>query len=126
VSGNHIPGIPQHQFKAGAEYLVTPEWKVGADLVAVGSQYFVGDDANQNQKLPAYAVVNLHTSYQVTKNITLFALVNNLFNNKYALYGTYFSPDGTSKAGLPIALTDQRTEVPGQPFAIYGGIRIKL
>jgi iron complex outermembrane receptor protein len=126
VPGNHIPGIPQHQFKAGAEYLVTPEWKVGADLVAVGSQFFVGDDANQNQKLPAYAVVNLHTSYQLTKNITLFGLVNNLFNNKYALYGTYFSPDGTSKAGLPIELTDQRTEVPGQPFAIYGGIRIKL
>jgi iron complex outermembrane recepter protein len=27
---------------------------------------------------------------------------------------------------LPITLTDQRTQVPGQPFAIYGGIRVKL
>ena len=126
VPGNHIPGIPQHQFKAGAEYLVTPEWKVGADMVAVGSQYFVGDDANQNPKLPAYVVVNLHTSYQLTANITLFASVNNLFNNKYALFGTYFEPSGTSKAGLPIMLTDQRTEVPGQPFAVYGGLRMKI
>ncbi len=126
VPGNHIPGIPQHQFKAGAEYLVTPEWKVGADMVAVGSQYFVGDDANQNPKLPAYVVVNLHTSYQINANITLFASVSNLFNNKYALFGTYFQPEGTSKAGLPIMLTDQRTEVPGQPFAIYGGLRMKI
>lgn len=126
TSGNHIPGIPQHQFKAGAEYRVTPEWKVGADLIAVGSQYYVGDDANQNQKLPGYAIVNLHTSYDVTKNVTLFAVVNNLFNNKYALYGTYFEPEGTEKAGLPITLTDTRTQVPGMPFAIYGGVKVRL
>ena len=126
VAGNRIPGIPQHQLKAGFDYLLTPEWKFGADLVAVGSQFFVGDGANQNQKLPGYATVNLHTSYQLTKNITLFASVNNLFNSKYALFGTYFEPQGTAKAGLPITLTDQRTEVPGAPFAIYGGIRVKL
>ncbi|MBB5045710.1 iron complex outermembrane receptor protein [Rhodopseudomonas rhenobacensis] len=126
VSGNRIPGIPQHQFKAGFDYLVTPQWKIGADVVAVGQQHFVGDDANQNDKLPGYAVVNLHTSYQLTSNITVFGVINNLFDNKYALYGTYFEPSGTAKAGLPITLSDQRTEVPGAPFTIYGGIRVKL
>lgn len=126
VPGNRIPGIPQHQFKAGAEYLITPEWKFGADLVAVGSRFYVGDDANQNVKLPGYTVVNLHSSYQLTQNITFFGSVNNLFNNKYALFGTYFEPQGTARAGLPITLTDQRTLVPGAPFAIYGGMRIKL
>ncbi len=126
VPGNRIPGIPQHQFKVGVDYLVRPEWKVGIDFVAVGPQYFVGDDANQNPKLPSYAIVNLHTSYQINSNITVFANINNLFDKKYALFGTYFDPEGTSKAGLPILLTDRRTEVPGQPFAIYGGIRMKL
>jgi iron complex outermembrane receptor protein len=94
--------------------------------VVVGRRYYVGDDANQNEMLPSYAVVNLHTSYEVTKNVTLFAVVNNLFDNRYALFGTYFEPSGTAKAGLPIALTDQRTEVPGSPLAIYGGLRVKL
>ena len=126
VTGNKIPGLPQHQFKAGLDYFVTPDWKIGGDIIAVGSRYYVGDDANQNDKLPGYAVVNLHTSYQVTPNITLFALANNIFNNKYALFGTYFEPQGTAKAGLPITLTDQRTLVPGAPLAIYGGIRVKL
>ncbi len=126
TSGNRIPGIPQHQFKFGADYLVTPQWKVGADLVVVGERYYVGDDSNLNQKLPSYAVVNLHTSYEVTKNVTLFGVINNLFDKRYALFGTYFESEGTSKAGLPISLTDQRTQVPGQPFAIYGGIRVKL
>lgn len=62
----------------------------------------------------------------MTKNVTLFAVVNNLFNNKYALYGTYFDAEGTSKAGLPIDLTDARTQVPGMPFAIYGGVKVRL
>jgi iron complex outermembrane receptor protein len=126
TSGNRIPGIPQHQFKVGADYLVTPQWKIGADIVAVGRRYYVGDDANQNQMLPSYAVVNLRTSYEVTKNVTLFAVVNNLFDTKYALFGTYFESSGTAKAGLPITFTDQRTEVPGAPLAVFGGIRVKL
>jgi len=126
VSGNRIPRIPQQQFKAGAEYLITPQWKFGADLVFVGKRFYVGDDANQNDQLPSYAVVNLHTSYDVTANVTVFGVINNLFNKQYALFGTYFESEGTSKAGLPITLTDQRTQVSGQPFRIYGGIRVKL
>ena len=59
------------------------EWKVGGDMVAVGSQYFVGDEANQNPKLPAYGVANLHTTYQVSKNVQVFGFINNLFNKKY-------------------------------------------
>src|SRR5262249_54155213 len=67
--GKHIPMIPRHQFKAGGDYAVTPAWKVGADLVVVGSQFYVGDDANQNAPLPAYWVVNLRTSYQLSKEL---------------------------------------------------------
>src|SRR4029077_1380714 len=65
--GDQIPAVPQHRFKAGAEYAVTDAWKFGFDVNAVGSQYMVGDQANQNPKVPPYAVVNLHGSYQVNK-----------------------------------------------------------
>jgi iron complex outermembrane receptor protein len=125
MPGDHIPGIPQHQFKAGADYIVTPAWKVGADFAAVGSQYFVGDDANQNDKLPAYWYVNLHSSYQISKEVQVFALVNNLFNNKFATYGTYFDPSSVLNA-IPTVLTDHRTITPAQPLAFYAGMRIKL
>ena len=124
--GKHIPMVPMHQFKVGADYAVTPIWTVGGNMVAVGSQYFVGDEANQNPQLPAYAVFNLRTTYQVSKNVQVFGFINNLFNKKYGLYGTFFEPQGVANAGLPITLTDQRTEVPGQPFSIYGGLRMKL
>jgi iron complex outermembrane recepter protein len=121
--GKRIPGIPQHQFKAGADYFVIPEWKVGASLVAVGSQYFVGDDSNQNPQLPAYWYVNLRTSYQLRKDVQLFGVVNNLFDNRFATYGTFFD---TSGIALITALTDPRTVTPVQPLSVYGGIRINL
>jgi len=52
--GNHIPGIPQHRFKAGAEYEVTDRWTIGADLNVIGSQYLIADPSNQNPQVPAY------------------------------------------------------------------------
>jgi iron complex outermembrane receptor protein len=123
--GNKIPGIPAHQFKAGFDVAVTPEWKVGADLAVVGSQYFHGDDSNLNAKVPAYWVTNLHTSYQITKELQLFGLVTNLFNQRYYSYGAYFELDGVAKAAS-FAFSDPRTVTPAQPLAVYGGVRVKL
>jgi iron complex outermembrane receptor protein len=60
--GNRIPAIPAHR-KAVGEAAVTDAWKVGVDITAVGSQYVRGDDSNLNEKVPAYWVTNLHTSY---------------------------------------------------------------
>src|SRR5207244_11745150 len=106
------------------DYFVTPQWKVGGTFVAVGSQYFIGDEANLNDKLPAYLYVNLATSYQVTKEVQVFALVNNLFDRKFATYGTYFDPSGLVNA-FPNPPTDHRTVTPAQPLSVYAGIRVK-
>ena len=96
--GDHIPGIPANRFKAGVEYAVTDAWKVGGDLNVVGSQYLVHDDTNQSPKVPAYAVLNLHTSYQVTPNIEVFGLINNVLNQHYYLGGTFFQTGGFASA----------------------------
>jgi iron complex outermembrane receptor protein len=119
VPGDHLTGIPNFRFKAGAEYRVSDPWKIGADLYVIGNQYLVGDESNQNPKMPPYWTVNLHSSYQVTKNVELFALVKNPFNQHYYVYGTFF--DVTSFPYLN--LTDPRTFVPGMPFAFYAGAR---
>jgi iron complex outermembrane recepter protein len=119
VPGDHIPGIPDFSFKLGGEYQITNPWKFGADLNVFGSQWLVGDQSNQNPKLPAYWVVNVHSSYKVTDNIEVFGLVRNLFNQHYAVYGTFF--DVTSFPYL--GLTDPRTFIPGIPFAAYLGVR---
>jgi iron complex outermembrane recepter protein len=120
--GDHLTGIPDYRFKAGADYQITDPWKLGADLNVIGSQYLVGDESNQNPQVPAYWVVNLHTSYKVSRRVEVFGLINNLFDRHYYLYGTFF--DVTSVPYLN--LTDPRTFVPGMPFAAYGGIRATL
>ena len=50
--------------------------------------------------------------------------LNHLFNRRYALFGTFFEPESTANVGLPVVLTDHRTEVLGPPLAVYGGIRL--
>jgi iron complex outermembrane receptor protein len=120
--GNHLPSIPQHRFKAAAEYLISPEWKVGANLIAFSGQYLAGDQSNQNPKLPPYWVLNLHTTYQISKNFEAFALVQNLFDTRYYTFGTFFD---TSEIPF-LNLTDPRTLSPGAPFAVYAGLRVKL
>jgi iron complex outermembrane receptor protein len=125
-SGKEIPGIPRHQAKMGLDYLVTPAWKIGGDLAVVGSQWFVGDDSNQNRQLPGYWLAGVHTSYQITRNVEIFALVNNLFDKRYALFGAFFDAEGVANAGAPVAFTDPRTEVFGQPRSIYGGLRVRF
>jgi iron complex outermembrane recepter protein len=119
VPGDHLTGIPDFRFKLGAEYQITKPWKLGADLNVIGSQWLVGDEANQLAKVPAYWVVNLHSSYKVTDNIEVFGLVRNLFDQHYYVYGTLFEP-----GDFPyLALTDPRTFIPGMPFAVYVGLR---
>ncbi|MFY9785856.1 MAG: TonB-dependent receptor [Pseudolabrys sp.] len=117
--GDHIPGIPQQRFKVGFEYSITQPWTVGADLNAVGSQYLIGDQSNQNPKVPAYWVVNMHTSYKINKNVEVFGLVQNLFNQHYYAAGTFFDTQGISF----LTFNDPRTFVPGMPLAAYAGIR---
>ncbi len=119
-SGDRIPGIPQHQLKVGLDFALTPAWKIGGDLIGVSSQYYVGDDANQNTKLPEYWVTNLHTSYQLTEHFQLFGLLNNIFDRQYATYGTYFQTDSIQFKDFQ----DPRTITLAQPISAYGGVRM--
>ena len=120
TSGDRIPGIPMHQLKVGLDYTVTPTWKIGGDVIGVSSQYYVGDDANQNPQLPEYWVANLHTSYQVTEHLQVFGLINNVFDRQYATYGTYFQTDSIQFKDFH----DARTITPAQPLSAYAGFRV--
>lgn len=122
--GKRIPGIPEHQFKARVDYAATPDWIVGGNIQVVGSQYYIGDDANQNDRLPAYWVVNLHTSYQIAKGAQVFGVVNNLFDQRFSTFGTYFEPGQIANA-VANPPTDPRMQTPAQPLSVYAGLRIK-
>nr|HML28986.1 TonB-dependent receptor [Hyphomicrobium sp.] len=123
--GDLLPGVPAHKFKAGFDYGLTPKWRFGADLIAASSQFFYGDESNQNKPLGGYAKVNLHTSYDVTDHIQLYGLVDNLFDAHYGVYGTYFDVAETNDT-FSTTFSDPRSTVPAPPITAYGGVKVRF
>ena len=124
LPGNRIPGIPRNRIKAGIDYSVTDTFKIGGDAIFVGSQYFVGDKSNQAERLPSYAVFNLHASYQIDKTFQVYARADNIFDNRYATYGSFFDTGAIpnfSNGGAPF--TDPRSLSPARPRAFYAGLK---
>ena len=124
VPGNRIPAIPRNRVKFGMDYSITDAFKVGGDALFVGNQYFVGDKSNQAVRLPGYAVFNLHTSYQINKMLQIYGRVDNIFDNRYATYGTFFdTTDVPNFANGGAPFTDARSVSPARPRAFYAGLR---
>ena len=124
LPGNRIPAIPRNRIKAGIDYSVTDAFRVGGDALFVGSQYFVGDESNQAQRLSSYAVFNLHASYQIDKTFQIYARADNIFDNRYATYGRFFDTGAVpnfANGGAPF--TDPRSVSPARPRAFYAGLR---
>ena len=125
LPGNQIPAIPRHRIKASIDYSVTEAFKVGGDALYVSSQYFVGDESNQAPKLPGYAVFNLRASYQIDKTFQVYARVNNVFDNHYASYGTFFDVNAIpnlANNGAPFVNPDSLS--PALPRAFYAGLKV--
>jgi outer membrane receptor protein involved in Fe transport len=124
LPGNRIPAIPRNRIKAGIDYSVTDAFKVGGDALFVDSQYFVGDESNQAQRLSSYAVFNLHASYQINKTFQIYARADNIFDNRYATYGTFFDTGAIPNlANGGADFTDPRSVSPARPRAFYAGLR---
>jgi outer membrane receptor protein involved in Fe transport len=124
LPGHRIPAIPRNRVKVGIDYSVTDAFKLGADALFVGSQYFVGDESNQAARLPGYSVFNLHASYQINKTFQIYGRVDNIFDNRYATYGTFFETgDIPNFANGGADFTDPRTVSPARPRAFYAGLK---
>jgi outer membrane receptor protein involved in Fe transport len=124
LPGNRIPAIPRNRIKAGFDYSITDALKVGGDALFVSDQYFVGDESNQAQRLPSYTVFNAHASYQIDKRFQIYGRVDNIFDNRYATYGTFFdtgSVPNFANGGAPFA--DARSLSPARPRAFYAGLK---
>jgi len=139
--GNRMPGVPRHRIKAGFDYKLTPKWTFGSDLIAASDQIFYGDEGNHDRPLPGYVKVNLHTSYDITDRIQVYGLIENLFDQQYGVYGTYFNTELAQEAGpgaggsggpdpslkgLKYDPDNARTITPAIPFAAYGGVKVRF
>jgi iron complex outermembrane recepter protein len=120
--GNKIPGISPLQFKLGGDYKMTSAWTLGGDVIANSSQYYVGDDSNKNAKLGGYTVFNVHSAYQLTDTIRLFAKLDNALDRQYATYGGFAAVGDIPSLGL----SNPQTTTPAAPRAMYAGFNVKF
>jgi iron complex outermembrane receptor protein len=132
LSGNRLPGIPEHRVKLGADYKVLPTWTIGATVNLVSNFYYVGDGSNQLAPIPGYVVVNLHSNYRPVAHLELFASVDNLCNREYATWGILSDPTGVGAPGIPPdgivkgSGVDNRFQSPAAPLEVFGGFRVTL
>ncbi len=124
MPGNRIPSVPRNRVKLGLDYSVTDAFKVGGDALFVASQYFAGDESNQATRLPGYSVFNLHASYQINKTYQLYGRIDNILDNRYSTYGTFFERDDIPNfTNGGAEFTDPRTVSPARPRAFYAGLK---
>lgn len=125
--GNHIPGIPSSTVKLRLDYLATPKWNVGTNVTYRSGVYARGDENNQdvNGKIPGYFLIDLDTTYQVTKQLQVFASVTNLLDKRYASFGAlgqnfFTGPNHTFNGAGSV---NEQFVGPGAPRGIWAGLR---
>lgn len=123
-AGDRIPGIPEHQFKLGADYLTAIGVGVGFDLIVNSDQVLRGDESNQLETVDGYSVVNLRANYQFNERLNLFVRVTNLFDNEYENFGLL----GEDPSEVIPGLNDTRARFlgAGAERGVWAGFRISL
>nr|WP_236077319.1 TonB-dependent receptor [Paraburkholderia domus] len=125
--GDRIPGIPENTLKLRLDYAATAKWNVGANILYRSSIFARGDENNldSNGRIAGYAIVDLDTTYQVTKQLQLFAHVNNLFDKRYADFGILGqnSFNGPGHSFSPDAVTNEQFLGMGAPRGVWVGLR---
>ncbi len=130
--GDQLPGIPRNRFKTGIDYTIHGGWSVGGSFILVSTQYYHGDESNQNAPMPGYHVLTLRSSYRVGPRIEAFANLQNAFGARYATYGLFADPTGAGAPGIPANAgpndprVDNRFESPAAPRALFGGVKISF
>ncbi|MET0071317.1 MAG: TonB-dependent receptor [Candidatus Thiodiazotropha sp.] len=121
-SGDRLPGLPENLLKAGLTYRVTSNISLGADLQYSSDIVLRGDEANLDEEIDGYTLVNLRGEYQATDNLKLFAKVDNLFDKEYETFGLY----GEADEVLGDDYENPRFLSPGSPRAVWAGVSYKF
>jgi outer membrane receptor protein involved in Fe transport len=141
--GDRIPLIPKNTGRLVLDYDLAQKWNIGGNVIAASGSYLHGNENNANQTggtngagayvsgsgwISGYTVVNLQSTYHVTKNAQVFARLINLFDKQYATAGfltsSSFNPNGTFIPN-PNNWPNENAVSPAAPRAIWVGMRVQ-
>ena len=118
-AGNDLPLVPRHRLNASLDYHPTSWLTLWIGGSYVGTQRLRGDEANEEQKLGDYVVVNGGVRAE-WKKLEAFVTINNLLNNAYETFGT-FAPNGKVDGG-PV----ERFLTPAVPINVLAGVSYRF
>ncbi|WP_415894275.1 TonB-dependent receptor [Neptuniibacter sp. PT8_73] len=121
--GDEIPGLPEHTLKIVADWAVTPKFDLGAEVNYQSSQFYRGDEANENEKVDSFTVVNLRGQYKLTNSVELFGRIDNVFDKDYETFGVYGEAEEVLEDQ---GIEDHRFVGPGKPRSGVIGIRARF
>jgi outer membrane receptor protein involved in Fe transport len=121
--GDRIPEVPVHSGKLGFGYQFPCSVHIGLDAIVVSNQYLRGDEANLQQPLSGYALLNARAAWKATRHVSFFFEGENILDRRYASFGLYSDPTGN---GAFPNFTNPRFYTPGQPFGFWIGAQVHL
>jgi outer membrane receptor protein involved in Fe transport len=146
--GDRLPGIPAHQLKLRGQYQATPDWSIGANLIAFSNQYVMGNENNKHVanasnclhasgsivengaacgsgKISGYTVVNLDSQYNIGSGWKAFAKVINVFDQNYNVAGRLAETMFDQSAAYSGEIKSLGL-IPGAPRAGWIGVRYEF
>lgn len=143
--GDYLASIPKHQLKLRAQYQITPDWSVGANMIGYTKQYIWGNENNSHQanslncgftgsadgaacgegRIKGYTVVNLDSQYNIGKGWSAFAKAINIFDQDYNVSGR-LAESMFDASGVYGTESNVRGLLPGSPRAGWIGVRYEF
>lgn len=121
-AGDRLPLVPRGLLKLGVSFAVSPTVDFGADLLASSGQHLRGDEANLTPEVDGYAVLNLRADHRISEQITVFAVIENLFDADYETFGVF----GEASEVLGPEFDDNRFLSPGAERGAWIGLHMEF
>ena len=116
LAGNQVPRTSKHTLNFMLDYKPMEDLLISTEFIAKSKYY--ADELNKFEQ-PGHAVVNLRTNYSVTKNIDIFAKIDNLLDKGYYQFVN------VSSSSYDKNMEDATIRV-APPRAYYAGLRAKF
>jgi iron complex outermembrane receptor protein len=111
---NRLAGAPPHLVNAVLQFQATDQWKLQGSLRWSPAETPV--DNMNTLYADSYVVVDLRTEFSVSKNVSIFGEITNLFNETYA----------SSTFVVDQARPDQAAFLPGDGRGYFGGLKARF
>jgi len=122
--GDRLPGIARHRGVASVDY-AGAGFSLRLHAQAQAGVVFAGDDGNDEASTKGFVRFDVRGSLDLWRGARLFAHVTNVFNRRYATFGTFSETSEIDLVEAPGA-SDSRALSPAAPRRVLAGFALNF